>query len=156
MASETLARAAAASRSDEVLIALLKISSTDLAQDYFFALNDGDITHNGQLYLRSGFQYKPPATGDTSSHIGSLRIDNVDTQLSQAIKGISSKIYADLIEVLASAPDTVETAFPQFEFFNIGWDIFAMEGSLGLPDDSDEPCVSFKYTPSEAPGLYAG
>lgn len=153
--NEAGARAATDQTSGEIPVVLISISSAELPEDMNFALNDADVTHNTIVFKRSGFQYKPPAQGDQVGTVGQLRIDNVDRVLSQAVKGLAEAPAIQIIQVLASDPDHIQDSFPPFKFFNISWNNFDMEGSIGLPNDSDEPSVSLSYSPREAPGLYA-
>ena len=156
MTTEQGLRAATDQVTSEVYVTLLAITWPDEAQVEYFALNDEDIVSNGETYRKSGFTYTPPAQGESSNLVGSLRLDIVDRALVQAIKGLTSRPKVLITEVLASDPDTHQVDLPEFDFFAINWSGTVMQGSIGTPDDSGEPATSFNYTPQHAPALYAG
>lgn len=155
MVTETGLRAATDQASSEVYITLITFSSPDLAAPLRFALNDEDIVSNGNTYLASGFQYKPPSEGDSGVSAGTLRIDNVDRSITDAIHQMTASPDITIVEILASDPDTAQSTLPAFKFFNIGWNKDTVEGSIGILDDQDEPSVSLNFTPKHAPALYA-
>ncbi len=155
MVTEAGLRAATDRESGDPFLTCIEISGAGIPTPLRFVMNDEDIISNGLTYNRSGFRYKAPAQGDSIASAGRLRIDNVDRVLSQAVMGLSEDPQVIIFEILKSDPDTAQMLFPPFRFFGIGWDIFVMEGTLGVPDDQDEPAVSLNMDPTEAPGLFS-
>lgn len=154
MATETAFRAATDEATSEVFVTLITFSSSDLPSPLRFALNDENIISNGDTYLASGFQYKPPTQGDEAASTGTLRLDNLDKSITDAIHQMSSSPDITIVEVLVSDPDTPQYTLPPFKFFNINWNRDTVEGTIGVLDDQDEPSVSLAYTPKHAPGLF--
>ena len=155
MTSETVARAATDSQTSEVRLVMMTLMVEGVEEPGRFVMNDEDVHHQGGLYRASGFQYKPPPQGSESRTLAQLRIDNVDRVMSQTIKDLAVAPRVHIFSVLASDPDTIIEDAPTFTLFNIVWNLYDMQASLGLPDDSDEPSVSYQYTPSTAPALFA-
>ncbi len=110
------------------------------------------VVSRGQTFEPYAFAVDAaPADGPAEA---TVKLDNLDRRLVEAIKGSRTRASVLLELIRASAPDIVEKALPLMDLVEGDWDLPSIELSLSTPDDSEEPAVRHSYTPSFAPGLH--
>lgn len=99
------------------------------------------------------FNLDLPGEDTDSPSVARLRIDNVDRQIVEAVRGLPSGPMADLEVVLASQPETVEIGFYDLTIRAANYDAFIVEANMTFEQIFTEP-VSFEMTPARFPGLF--
>ncbi len=138
----------------EAFLVLLTISHDDLAQPIRVVNNQENITSNGNLFVAFPFEIELPGSGGNSLPEVTLRIDNVDRQIVQAIRSISGAPTVTLEVIMASTPDVIEAGPYEFTLRNATYDALAVEGRLQFKDILNEPYPADSFTPSGFPGLF--
>lgn len=160
-------RAATDQETDEIHIVLLTIAHPDLAaleiDEPDLGISDGalrftsngeGVTSRGKFYKASGFTFTPPAQGEGERSLASIVIPNVDRRLTGVMRQLQGYAYMTVEIVLASDPDVVEEALPEFEMTSADWDALEIRAQLSVPDDDREPVTSYSFVPRLAPGLF--
>lgn len=143
-----------AQETGEVFLLLLTISHASLATPIRVVNNTQNITSNGNLYTAFPFTIVLPDDTEEQPPRMRLVIDNVDRQIVQAVRNMTSKPTITLDVVLASQPDTLEASFPGFSLRRTNYDALTVEGDLNLEDVVLEPFPALSFTPQLAPGLF--
>lgn len=132
---------------------LLTITHTDLAQPIRVCSDVEDITSNGNLFVGFPFEFVMPNDTDALP-IGRIRIQNVDRQMSEAIKGLRKPPRMLVEGVLRSSPDIVEFAYNHLVVRNIQIDAATITGDIGSFDYSTLPYPRTKSNKTTLPGLF--
>ena len=82
-----------------------------------------------------------------------LKIDNVDQQIVEAVRGLPSAPTAHLEVVLASQPEVVEIGFYDLTIRATDFDAFYVEAQMTFEPIFSEP-VTVEMTPARFPGLF--
>jgi hypothetical protein len=151
--SSTFKAALFGQQTGEALLVLLAIDHDDMASTLYVVNNTENITSNAQEYIAFPFETKLP---DFSQGIpkAQLTISNVDRQIVQTIRSITSKPTVTLSVVLSSTPDTIEYGPLDFEMDNVQWNVFVVTGTLSFENIHDEPYGGDRFTPNMFPGLF--
>ena len=95
-----------------------------------------------------------PEGEENSPHRARLVIDNVDRQIVQTVRQLTSSPSVTIEIIRAAAPDVVEAVFQDFRFTNISYDSHVVEGDLTVEDFTAEPYPAASFSPSLFPGLF--
>lgn len=136
----------------EVFLLLLTIAHPNLSPPIRVVNNQQDITSGGDTYTAFPFEITLPDEKEESIPWMRLAIDNVDKQIVQAMRSLTSPPTITLTVVLASQPDTVEVSFTGFVLRDVTHNALVVEGSLMLEDVLNEAYSQHSFTPN----LYAG
>lgn len=136
----------------EVFLLLLTIAHPNLSPPIRVVNNQQDITSGGDTYTAFPFEITLPDEKEESIPRMRLAIDNVDKQIVQAMRSLTSPPTITLTVVLASQPDTVEVSFTGFVLRDVTHNALVVEGSLMLEDVLNEAYSQHSFTPN----LYAG
>lgn len=150
----TLRQAVNAQETDEVFLLLLTIDHAELGAPIRVVCDKADVTSGGDTYSQFAFQVSLPDDREDRPPRVTLRIDNVDRQIVQAIRTITSAPSVTLEVVLASDPDTIEAGPFDFELRSARYDALLVEGELGFEPVLDEPFPAQRFTPQLYPGLF--
>lgn len=147
-------QASYAQETGEVFLALLTISQADLASPIRIVNNYENVTSNGNLYV--GFPFEIDLPDDKMENIPrvTLKIDNVDRSIVEAVRTMTSPATITLDIVLASQPNTVEASFGGFVLRDVGYDALTVQGALAMEDVLNEPYPADSFTPNFFPGLF--
>ncbi|MBU0598807.1 DUF1833 domain-containing protein [Patescibacteria group bacterium] len=152
--SLTARQAIFAQETAEVFLLLLTIDHDDLDAAIRVVNNAENITSNSLEYQAFPFEMNlPDDTEDALSQV-TLTICNVDRQIVQAVRSISSPPTVTLNVILASDPDTVEAGPFEFTMKSADYDALTVTGSLAAEDILNEPFPADRYTPNLFPGLF--
>ena len=136
----------------EVFLVLLTISHDDLGTDLRFVYNQEDIESRGEDYIAYPFTISlPDDDGETLARV-TLTIDNVDRQIVQAVRMISSAPAVTMEIVLASDPDTVEAGPFNFTMTNAEYNSLTVQGELSHEDILNEGFPGDSFIPAQFPG----
>ena len=151
----TLTRQAlhAAETGDAFLI-LLTLDHASLLQPIRVTSDAVTTTSRGNDFMPFPFDLILPDDQDNRSPRAKLVIDNIDRQIVEAVRRLSSAPTV-LIEIIrAAAPDTVEAQFVDFKLTNVSYDAQRVEGFLTIEDFTAEPFPAAIFSPGLFPGLF--
>lgn len=151
--SNTLKQAVFAQETDQVFLFLLTISHPDLASPIRVCDDQVNLTSRGNLFVAFPFELELPEDSDAIPE-GRLRIDNVDRQIVEAVRSISSAPTVLIEIVRVQDQDTVEVALPAFELREVTYDAVVVEGRLRPATYETEPYPARTFTPADWPGLF--
>lgn len=152
--SATFKAAVFAQETGEAFILLITISHDDLDDDIRVCSDGQQVTSNSLDYEAFPFQLTLPEVTEDGPPRARLVIDNVDKQIVEAVRTITTPPTVKIELVLASDPDTVEASFDDFVLRNIQYDMLTVQGELLLEVFETEPFPSAGFYPSNFPGLF--
>ena len=139
---------------EQVEILLMTIESPDITGGPLrLTQNNIPVTSRGEVFTPAAFNFGAPSPDDPASSARIL-VDNVDLSVTKAVEGLTEAAAVKVEIVLSGEPDIVDFSYLDFDLSVIGWDLWEVEGTLTVPDDSLEPFCSFNYDPSFAPALH--
>lgn len=153
--SATATRALFAQETSEAFLCLLHLSHADWAQDFYFVNDKQNHTDASlQEWIGYPFDIKLPDDREDEIAAATLTIDNVDRQIVQAVRQISSPVSVSLWVVLSSDIDDVIAGPFEFSLNGASWNAMTVSGSLEF-----EPILNIRYpqhrfTPVTTPGLF--
>ena len=103
--SSTAVNAMLSQETDEVFLSCLRIEHPELPISLCFVNSRKKLVHNGEEYLGFPFQIDLPDDDSESVSEISLTIDNVDRQIVETLREISSPPTVSHFVVMASTPD---------------------------------------------------
>lgn len=140
-------------QTDDVWLTLLTIEHESLSEPLRFVNNFASLTSRGNVYVAFPFELEFPEQDAESPGEARITIDNIDRQIVNTIRGISSPPDLTLEVVLAATPDTVEASFSGMTLRNVQYDALKVSGTLRFEDIVTEP-VSVQMTPARFPGMF--
>lgn len=150
----TAVQAANAQETGEVFLILLTISHASLSPSIRVVGNTEDIVSNGETFLAFPFEITLPDDAPESVAQVSLKIDNVDRQIVDAIRSISSPPTVSIDVILASDPDTIEAGPFNMTLLQSDYDVLTVTGELVFEDVLNEPFPGDSFDPVGFPGLF--
>lgn len=99
------------------------------------------------------FQIDLPGEDAETPSVARLRIDNVDRQIVEALRGLPGAPTADIEVVLASQPDVVEIGFYDLTIRAADYDALYVEAQMTFEQIFSEP-QSVEMTPARFPGMF--
>ena len=158
--SRTLSSAAQAAmnaqETAEAFVVLLEITHAAMPTPLRVASVRSEIISNGDTYLGFPFEIPlPEESGDRPPEV-ELVIDNIDRQIVDAIRVLTSPPTVSLSVILESTPDQIEAGPFNFTLKKATWNQLVVTGTLSYEDILDEPWPSGTFNPSEFPGLFKG
>lgn len=152
--SPVAAKAILARETEEVFLVCLTISGEGL--DTLRAVNNTQpIVRGLSTYHPYPFEAILPEDTDAANPTVSLRIDNVDRQVTRALREYTGIPQVRFEVVLASAPNTVEVGPFDFALTSIEYDALMITGQLGYEEDFMNQAVPAQsYTPTNSPGIF--
>lgn len=160
--SNVLKNAANAANTSEAFLVLLTIEHASLAEpirvttDQIDTLSSGvkGVISNGVEYVGFPFEIILPDENENTLPRATLRLDNVDRTIVQAVRSITSAPDVTMQVVLASDPDTVEAEITNFQLRNVTANAQVVEGELTTTQYDEEPYPAGRFTPNGFGGLF--
>lgn len=146
--------AANAQETEQVFLILLTISHDDLAEPIRVVANNQNVVSNGHTFAAYPFEITPPGDDLDGVPTAKLKIDNVDRQIVDTVRGISSPARVSMQVVLASSPDTVELEFSNMVLRQVEYDALVVEGTMEYEDVFHGVFPQHTFTPQSNPGLF--
>ena len=138
----------------EAFLILLTLDHADLAQPIRVTSDTVATASRDHDFVPYPFEIILPDDLDSRAPRAKLVIDNVDRQIVQAVRSLSSAPTV-LIEIIRAAdPETVEAQFVDFRLTNVSYDAHRVEGNLTLEDFTAEPFPAAVFSPGLFPGLF--
>ena len=140
--------------SSECFILLVTIAHDDLAVPIRVTSDGVDTVSRGNTFISFPFDIDLPSSSSERAPQARIVIDNVDRQIVQAVRSISSPPSVLMEIVLASDVETVEIDWPDFELIDVNYDHLTVEGLLTQERFLTEPYPFQQMTPKHFPGLF--
>lgn len=138
---------------DEVWLMLLTVAHPALPESLRFVNNYESVVSRGNLFIAFPFEVELPEQDADSAGEARLKIDNIDRQIVDVVRTITSPPSITFEVVLASQPDTVEAIFEGLTLRNVDYDALSVKGTLKFEDIVTEP-ISVGMTPQRFPGMF--
>lgn len=157
-------RALYAQESGEVPVFLLTITHPSLSDPILLSTDPtarittdplvyGTISRSN-TYLWAASSLQLPDDQGGSAPAAKLTIENVTRGLIPMARSINSPAQIKIEAVLASAPDTVEISWPQFDMTNLQYGLPTLQFDLTLDALTAEPFPSGTMSPGAFPSLF--
>lgn len=144
-----------ASETDEIFLFTLKISHSSLEDDLLFVNDTQDLERSDGTYQAFPFQVVLPEDSDESNLNMSVVIDNVDQQVIQIIRNLSTSPTIEISVVLKSSPNTIEAGPFEMRLKDVDYDALTISGTVGYDEDFlNEPFPAHQFTPQTTPNLF--
>lgn len=154
MVSQVFRSAAYGQQTDECPIVLLEIDHADLAAPIRVTSDAVDTVHLGNTYMAFPFAIAFPDDTDDVPPTSRLIIDNVDRQVVQAIRNITSSPDVTMWMVLASDPDTIEAGPFAMTMESAEYNALTVSGNLAYEDDLNTAYPKDAFTPDKFQALF--
>jgi len=138
----------------ECFILLVTIDHADLSVPIRVSSDGVDTISRLNTFVSFPFDITLPSDSEDGPPVAKLVIDNVDRQIVQAVRSISSPPSVLMEIVLASDVETVEVDWPDFELIDVDYDALTVSGLLTQERFESEPYPHLKFTPGNFPGLF--
>ena len=152
--SATFKREVFKQETSECFILLVTIDHDDLLDPIRVSSDGVDTVSRSNTFVTFPFEITLPSDSDEEPPESKILIDNVDRQIVEAVRSITSPPSVLLEIVLASDVDTVEIDWPDFELIDVDYDALTVQGVLTQERFSAEPYPFLKFTPGNFPGLF--
>lgn len=143
-----------ARETDEVFILLVTIDHADLSEPIRVSSDGADTLSRGETFVSFPFEITLPNDTEDAPPEATLKIDNIDRSIVQAIRSISSPPNVLIEIVLASEPNAVESVWNDFKLQNVDYDVLVVSGNLTQEDFSAEPYPAMTMDPANFPGIH--
>ena len=143
-----------AAETGEAFIILLTLSHDDMPAPVRVTSDEVTTVSNGESFVPFPFDIVLPNDIDSKSYRAKLTIDNIDRQIVQAVRSLTTAPSVLIQIVRAAAPDTVEAQFVDFKLTNVSYDAYRVEGHLTVEDFTAEPFPAALFSPGLFPGLF--
>jgi len=139
---------------DEAILALVTIEHSSLSEPIRVSSDSVETISNGNTFLPLPFEYTFPSQDDESEIVAKLKIDNVDRQITKAVRNVQSAPTVSTQIVRGSDPDVIEAEFPNFKLTNVTYNKYTVEGTLTLESPVSQPFPGDSFTPFNTPGVF--
>lgn len=151
--SAVLKSALHAPETAEVVLSLLTISHPSISPPIRVVNNLTAVTSRGNSFVAFPFELALPDELEDRLARVSLSIDNVDRQIVNAVRTITSPPTVLLELVLPSAPDTVEADFT-FTLRDVEWNESTVTGQLYYRNLLTRAFPAGRFTPARFPSIF--
>lgn len=152
--SLTARQALHAQETDDAFLILLTISHASLPVPIRVTSDAATTVSRGESFVSFPFTLSLPDDDEGRSPRARLVIDNVDRQIVQAVRTLTSAPTVQIEIVRSAEPDVVEAAFADFRLYNVNYDSHVVEGDLTLENFTAEPFPAAVFSPSLFPGMF--
>jgi hypothetical protein len=152
--TDTTRAALYANETDQVFITLITIDHENLSPPIRVCNDAVDLVSRGETFVAMPFEDEKPGDDDSGVAAGSITIQNVSLEITQAIRSISTRPSVLIEMVRAAAPDVVEMSFPDMEIREVTWNSLTVTAPVGVENFLDEPYPKDSFTPGLFPGVF--
>lgn len=152
--SPTFLRAIHGAESAEVLLPLVKLSHPAWADDIRIVPDWNAIMHQAEQYTPYAFEITLPDDDEVGIPVLKWAADNVSREIVMLMRGVTDKITARVVWVLASQPDMIEAGPFEVEMTAVEYDAQTLSETMQVEPILDEPFGFLTMTPKTAPGLF--
>ena len=152
--SATTRAAVFASETAEAFIVLVTIDHDDLSLPIRVCSDAVDMESRGNTFTAMPFERELPGEDDTGVSAGTLAIQNVSLEITEAIRSINTPPSVLLEVVRAADPDTVEMSFDNMRIAEVRWDALIVSATVDDENFLSEPYPKDSFTPGLFPGVF--
>lgn len=143
-----------AQETDELWLILLTIEADGLAEPIRVVNDRQDLYSRGARYVAYPFELALPGDdGETVARV-TIRIDNVDRRIVEALRTATGLPRATIEVVRRAAPDVVEAGPFSMTIAEARADALTVEAECVFEDVLDAAFPAGQYTPADYPGLF--
>lgn len=139
---------------DEVFLSCLRIEHPELPEPLCFVNSRENLVHNNEQYFGFPFRIDLPDDDAESLPEISLTIDNVDRQIVEVLRGISSPPTVSHFVVMAGTPDEIEAGPFDMTLREADYNSTTVTGKLVWEDFLNLKYPAHDYAPANFPGLF--
>jgi hypothetical protein len=162
--SATALEAIFAQETDTAFALLLQLDNDLLSTGPIrLARNNASIYHTAcssdgavQLFVPAPFTITLPQERENEPPTSALSIGNVDRQIVEGIRTITTPVDVTLHVILSTEEAAVEAGPWVFTMREVTYDAFVVSGTLKFEDWLNEPSPAQAFTPTTTPGLFKG
>jgi hypothetical protein len=107
-------------------------------------------------FISYPFEVYLPADEDGRPPLARMRIDNLDQDISTALRSISTPADVLIEMVLSGNYSEVVTSFVGFKLERASYDVMTIEADLSVRQYGVEPFPAMLYSPVRFPGMFRG
>lgn len=153
MASSAFLTTVHSQESGNVVSVLIEIRHPSLSEPIRLCDNTEDLTSNGNVY--TGFPFELTLfQEDGQTPRASIRIQNVDRRIGDAVMGLTTRPKMDIAVVLADSPDDFEFDWISTELASVDGNVISVTGDITGMDFTSEPWPYLRATKDALPGAY--
>jgi len=152
--SSAMLQAINAEETDDAILVLVEITHPNLAEPIRVTSDGVDTVSNGNTFVSCPFEFEMPSEEDDSEMVGTLRVDNVDREIVQAVRTVATPPKVTVQIVRAADPDTIEVEWPEWDMVHAEYDVLKVTGKLSVESWTQEPFPAGKMDPSRFPGIF--
>lgn len=153
--SETALAAMLAQQTEQIFLICLTISHTSLASPIRLVNDTLELETSEGTYLPFPFMAVLPEDSEETITGITVRIDNVDQRVIEALRSITTAPTMTMSVRLRSTPDTVEAGPYVFQMKSAVYDAQTIDATLSFEEDFlTEPFPKDSFTPQTTPGLF--
>ncbi len=139
---------------DDGLLYLLTLATTELSDSIRVVLNTEHITSRGLLFVGFPFELILPPSSTDSEYVAQLTIDNVGREVAESIRLAREPVGATIEVVQLNNPDYVELTISNLELKNVRVSALSVTGDLVVNSFLTEPFPPDNFTPGSFPGVF--
>ena len=143
-----------AQETEKVFLVLLTIDHDDFASPFRLVNNTEDVTSGGDLYVAFPFKLELPADSDNEPPEATLSIDNVDRQIVNLVRSISTSADVTIEIIRSDDPDVIEASFSNMKLKDVSYNAQTVSGRLVFERFDFEPYPAGRITPSDFSGVF--
>lgn len=133
---------------------LITLDHPALAAPLRVGTDSVDTISRGNTFVAYPLEFYMPVDEDGRPPVARIRIDNIDQDISTAIRSINSPPTVLIELVLSGSPHEVVATFADFRLERATYDPLAIEGELTLKQFGREPFPCLSYTPGRFESIY--
>jgi len=138
----------------EAFLLLVTIDHADLAAPIRVSSDAVNTTSRGDEFVSFPFSLRLPDDSDEGLPLAQIQIDNVDREIVQAVRSITTAPTVLTEIVRGSEPDMVEATWPDFLLRNVQYNALIVSGEMSVEQYLEEPYPAYNFTPAQFPGLF--
>lgn len=119
-----------ATETQDVILVVLDINHSSLANPIRVVNNNQNIVYNGNTYLASSFRFTPPAQEEGELRRATLSISNVDRSLITLVRSITTSPTVTANVVFVGATVEREAGPWDFDLFDVSYNAETITGTL--------------------------
>lgn len=143
-----------AEETSHAFVALITIGHIELAAPIRITTDSKDTVSRGIEFIAYPVEVSLPADEHGRAPTATLRIDNVDRDITAALVSITTPATVWIEMVLSGAPDEIVALYAEFRLTKGSYDANVVEGELTLKDFGREPYPAWTYGPVRFPSMY--
>jgi len=143
-----------AQHSDQALLTLIEITHPNLETTIRLVNDTKSVVSGGETYLPYFFALVFPEEENGRIKEVSLVMDNVDRQITLAVRSIDSPPNVSVKFVLSDTPDIVEVSLPDMVLRNVSYDASTISGELVYEERVQYQIPALTINANDFPGAW--